>query len=456
MTPATASERQLYELCRHSFLSYWSFLNPHRPDARTSKELCDVLVVCDRHILVFSDKSIAFPEGNPELAWMRWKKRSIVGSVRQLHGAHRYLQLPDPQIYADRAQKERLRCDVVPSADRDIHLIAVANGATDACSKLLNEPIGTLMLSNDVHDTSPFVVGDVGHGGSFVHVFTDLSLGMVLNEFDTVTDLVNYLRNRASFFRGSMNLSIRGEEELIPLYFRGYSSQSKDYDIARAIATKSDRPNHVWIEGGFYEDMIKRPEYIARRERNKVSYLWDSLIERFAGHQLRGTATQIRPPGFERHEGVIRFMALEPRLSRRSHSEQLLHAIYGFRSDRDIAARTILPDHGRGSLAYLFLQMRPPPARSYEEYRRVRGYFLQLYAMALLHDHSTLDRVVGISTEPPLLFKEKRMSEELILAERSMLTTQQLAHAKEEKTEMGLGRVIASGTWKGQEFPSVS
>ncbi|CAN5582910.1 hypothetical protein BH10PSE6_BH10PSE6_21650 [soil metagenome] len=412
-----------------------------------------MLVVCDRHILVFSDKSIGFPEGDPELAWERWKKRSIVGSADQLNGAYKYLQLPDAHIYADRAQKERLRCDLVPVGDRDIHLIAVANGAADACSKLLNEPIGTLMLSNDVHDTSPFVVGDVGHGGPFVHVFTDLSLLMVLEEFDTVTDLVNYLRNRASFFRGSMNLSIRGEEELIPLYFRGYSDQSKDYDIARAVAVAGDRPNHLWIDGGFYEEMTRRPEYIARRERNKISYLWDSLIERFAGHQLRGTATQIRPPGFERHEGVIRFMALEPRLTRRSHSEQFLHAIHGFRNDRDILARTILPDEGQGDLAYLFLQMRPPTDRPYDEYRRVRGYLLQLYAMALLHDRPSLSRVIGIATEPPLLFKDKRMSEELVLADRSMLTPKQLARAKEEKTEMGLGTVTASGTWKGQEFP---
>lgn len=310
------------------------------------------------------------------------------------------------------------------------------------------------MLSNDRGETSPFIVGDVGHGDAFVHVFTDLSLRLMLREFDTITDLVNYLHNRASFFRGPMAVSVRGEEELIPLYFRGYRDHTKSYDIAHAIAIKGELPDHIWIDGGFYEDMIERPEYIARRERNKISYLWDALIERFAGHQVRGTQSQTRPHGFERHEGGIRLMALEPRIVRRSHSEQLLHAINGFRVDRDIAARTIMPNHAGGTLAYLFLQVRPPTHHSYDDYRRVRSYFLQIYAMALLHDYPALDQVVGIATEPPKLYMEKRVSEDMILAARKMLTPEQLMQAKQEKTEMGLGTVTASGTWSGQEFPA--
>ncbi len=453
MTEGTKTERQLYDLCRRSFLSYWSFLSPHRPDARTTKELCDVLVVCDKHILVFSDKSTAFPDGDLEVAWGRWKKRSVKNSVRQLHGAYRYLQSQDPLIFSDAKEKSRLRCELASVADRDIHLIAVANGATDACSKLLNEPRGTLMLTSDFGETSPFVVGDVGHGDVFVHVFTDLSLRMVLHEFDTITDLVGYLRNRARFLRGDTGVSVRGEEELIPLYFRGYSDSSKDYDMARAIEVKGERPDHVWIDGGFYEDMLQRPEYIARRERNKVSYLWDALIERFAGHQIQGTQRQARPRGFEGHEGGIRLMALESRLARRSHSEQLLHAIAGFRTDKDIMARTIMPGEGHKATAYLFLQMRPRVDRPYEEYRQVRAHLLQIYAMALLHDYPGVMQIVGIATEPPRLFKDKRVSEEMVFAVRSMLTIEQLEHAKREKAEMGLGTVIASGTWRGQEFP---
>lgn len=287
-----------------------------------------------------------------------------------------------------------------------------------------------------------------------MHVFTDLSLRLVLREFDTITDLVNYLHNRASFFRGPRAVSVRGEEELIALYFRGYSNQSKNYDIARAIAMKGESPHHIWIDGGFYDEMIKRPEYIARRERNKVSYLWDALIERFAVHQVQGTSSQIRPQGFEHHEGGIRLMALESRVSRRSHSEQLLHTINNFRDDRDIAARIIMPDRAHESPAYLFLQLLPPSHHSYDDYRQVRAYLLQIYAKALLHDYPAISQVVGIATEPPKLYARKRVSEDMVFAMRSMLTPEQLMQAKREKTGMGFGTITASGTWNGQEFPT--
>src|SRR5215213_1771620 len=115
----TASERQLYELCRKSFLSFWSFVNPYRPDGAMSKELCDVLIVCDRHIIAFSDKSIGFPDGDPAIAWARWHRKSVLASARQLLGSYRYLQLPQPRVYADRSLRSTLRCPFTPASERD-------------------------------------------------------------------------------------------------------------------------------------------------------------------------------------------------------------------------------------------------------------------------------------------------------------------------------------------------
>lgn len=60
----TPTERALHELCKHSFLRFWTFPNPFRPDGRVSKELCDAHVICGPYVLAFSDKSIAFPDGS--------------------------------------------------------------------------------------------------------------------------------------------------------------------------------------------------------------------------------------------------------------------------------------------------------------------------------------------------------------------------------------------------------
>ena len=70
----TASERYLQRLCQQSFLSLWSYPGIYRDQGRfegrgDGKEVCDLLVVFDDHILIFSDKYPSVPE------WMQQLER---------------------------------------------------------------------------------------------------------------------------------------------------------------------------------------------------------------------------------------------------------------------------------------------------------------------------------------------------------------------------------------------
>jgi hypothetical protein len=314
------------------------------------------------------------------------------------------------------------------------------------------------MLSTHKEHPGPFMVGDVGHQGAFVHVFTDLSLRLVLREFDTITDLVRYLANRAVFLRQSyLTVAVRGEEELIPLYFRGYDQTIQSYDIMRGLRHDDDgeKPNMLLVDGGFYDDMIKRPEYQARRHENEISYLWDALIEQFARHQIDGTSTLQRPAEYEGHEGGIRFMALEPRLARRGLAGQLKDAIESFPDARDLAARTILPGDPSDDIGYLFMQVRPPISGSYDQYRRARAHLLRVYVLALMHDQPFLKRVVGVALEPPRLYKDQLTSEDIILAERDQLSPEELSAAKAEKMGYGLNTISSIGRSRIHEFPNI-
>ena len=70
----THSEKYLIELCNNSFLSLWSYPNVFR---NRNKELADVIVVFDNHILVFSDKACEYPTiGDAKLRWRKWFKKS--------------------------------------------------------------------------------------------------------------------------------------------------------------------------------------------------------------------------------------------------------------------------------------------------------------------------------------------------------------------------------------------
>jgi len=53
------SERKLARLGKNIFLKLWSYPNVYY---EKGKELTDLLVICDNHILIFSDKKIKFDD----------------------------------------------------------------------------------------------------------------------------------------------------------------------------------------------------------------------------------------------------------------------------------------------------------------------------------------------------------------------------------------------------------
>src|SRR6185437_2914186 len=73
-TGKTSTERHLSKLADKSFLNLWSYanvFNDKRPAPKAQgQELCDVLVVCDPYVLVFSDKHVAWP-GDEKLS-LNW------------------------------------------------------------------------------------------------------------------------------------------------------------------------------------------------------------------------------------------------------------------------------------------------------------------------------------------------------------------------------------------------
>ena len=86
----TESERYLAKLANKSFLNLWSYPNTFRDQKQSGKgdgkEICDLLVVCDKHILIFSEKTITWTDGDLNVVWRRWAKRAIRDALKQIKG----------------------------------------------------------------------------------------------------------------------------------------------------------------------------------------------------------------------------------------------------------------------------------------------------------------------------------------------------------------------------------
>lgn len=224
----TPAERYLARLCERTFLSLWSYPSVSRdvfvPGTKTGKEVCDLLVLFEDRILIFSDKDCAMARTeNIELDWSRWFRKAIVENARQAHGAERWICKYPSRLFLDRACTIPLPISPSIHARTKFHLIVVAHAVSGRCREMLGGS-GSLMLRSDLKGKDahvhPFAVGDLNPAKSFVHVLDDTTLDILMLELDTVSDFVSYLDKKEELIRKGPTLLAAGEEELLSNYLR--------------------------------------------------------------------------------------------------------------------------------------------------------------------------------------------------------------------------------------------
>jgi hypothetical protein len=67
------------------------------------KEVCDLLVVFENHVIIFSDKQCSFfDSGDLQVEWRRWYKRAILKSAQQVWGAERWIREFPSRLFLDK------------------------------------------------------------------------------------------------------------------------------------------------------------------------------------------------------------------------------------------------------------------------------------------------------------------------------------------------------------------
>jgi hypothetical protein len=274
----------VYELCRRSFLSLWSYPNPVRQDGR---ELCDILVVVDPDVIIFSVKEIKYPAAVlDDIGVKRWLRRAIYRSVKQIYRAEKSIVGMKHVITHEGAQGLPLP----DSGERKIHRIAVA--------------LGSMAKAR--------YIGSLDYGKGYVHVFDERSLQIILRELDTITDFVQYLSSVESLCdRGTWVIS-DGAEDVLAYYFLNN----------RSFREVGDR---LVIREPLWDILQGEPKFARKKQEDAISYLWDRLIEGISRQIQEGTLDYEGRPGDG--ERALRAMARESRLNRRVLSQQIHDAL---------------------------------------------------------------------------------------------------------------------------------
>lgn len=449
-----SAEKYLSSLGEKNFLSLWSYPNVFYAPA---KELADLLIICGNDIIIFQDKWSVFPEkGDLLQSWKRWFKNTIAGASKQVWGAERILKRGGT-VFLDAACKNSLPISLPKISEATFHLIVVTHGGSKKCKEVFGGS-GSFMFRTDpslINHPEPFTVCDLDPKKTYVHVLDDMSLRVLMDTLDTITDFTSYLSKKEKLIRSGMMIMHTGEEELLANYLRNLN-QDNEHDFDFGIDSKEDLTG-LAIGEGSWNSFIENPQRLAQIEQDKVSYLWDDLIETFNKHSIDGTQYSIPELNFSKSinitEKIVRYMAREPRFMRRILSNHLKEMIRTTsETQRRIGVTSSFVDK---ELFYVLLLFPIPKSHniSYEDYRRVRAIYLEGTCMVTKLRYPNAKHIVGIATESGI--DNEGRSEDAMYLDGSIWSPELDDAAKRFQEENGVLINPKETRSKDQEYPNV-
>ncbi|NWD89918.1 SEC-C metal-binding domain-containing protein [Pseudomonas sp. K5002] len=378
------SERTLARIAEKTFFSLWSYPSLFR-DVDRGKELVDLTVFFNNTLILFSDKGhVAFQSDRPTaIAWSRWYRGAIKESAKQLHGAESFIRNHPNRIFLNQKCQDPFPFDI-SSPDLKIHLVCVTRGIGKAAKAYFDaiEPgsSGTLACVFPLTEKEilerPFLVNDIDPKKTFVHVFDETAIDLLLTELATPTDFISYLKSKENAVRNLKLRTAGGEEDILALYLQetdanGYGmikNPREDYSIPFSIHETE------------WKIFRKSPFYALHYAQVKAGRGWNTILKRFSDCIVDATVGEAHDRPLLEHAKVIQALASENMLSRSYLGEQLFEkyeAVEEFARSARLVKSLCAP--GR-MYVFLFFPWDEDYA-DYEEYRSERVMCMQLYAL---------------------------------------------------------------------------
>lgn len=325
------AEKIVYELSQKSFFKDWCYPNPIRPDG---KELCDLLVVFDETAIIWQIKDLKVD------AQGRYRKAEVDKNIRQLSGARRTLFDLKERMTLTNPRRGKEQFD--PSLIKSVHLISV----------LMGDGTGPLPFMDSVKNYQ-------------VHVFTREFTEIALTELDTISDFCQYLKAKEQLSDKEI-IILGGEENLLGSYL--HAGRTFDH---------LNRANSIFLDDTIWAKIQSKPEFIAKKKLDKVSYGWDSIIDR--AHE-----------GSHKYERLARELARPDRFTRRMLSKSFLQVYSELRASNHQMMRRYMPVY---ETSYCFLVTNDD---EYPSPKRARMLQYMCFVARGLPPFN--NRIIGIST----------------------------------------------------------
>lgn len=454
----TPTERYLGKLARRTFLRLWSYQNLFTDRGvtetnRQGKELCDLLVVFGNDVIIFSDKACEIKDsGDVWRDWWRWYRKSIVSSASQIFGAERWIRSHPNRLFEDRGCTQPFKIPLPASADITFHRVAVASGVTQRCAAYFgNASDGTLAIDSslsgedhfDPTKAMPFCVGQISPTQGYVHAMDEQSLDTLLGELDTVTEFIQFLKDKEAAFSGPARVWAAGNQHWLGFYLaNGGTLRNSFAPVIEELLAR--QPGGILITEGVWEDFSKSETANARKEAKEAGGFIDRLIEHFTGFVLSGTLAYDNGGGIAEQERNLRFLAAEPRLVRAQMSIAIGQKVATTPSNvrSGIVLNSYFPDR-----LFVFLLFPRTLGQTVRAFRQERHEVMKQYAVVARHLNPCIRWVVCLATEPG---RGRQRSEDLMTFDFSDWSDSDDRNAAQIRDELN---ILKSAVHRGLDEP---
>lgn len=445
----TISEKKLVALGYRTFLRLWSYPNPYKMQ-KNGKELCDLLIVFDNHIIIFSDKECLYGDsGNQKVDWRRWYKRAIKKSAEQLIGAKAWIERYPDRIAIDAKCEKPFPLKIEITPETQFHLIAIAHGAANRCREYFGDGDGGLLIDNQIvgnmhigEDCEPFEIGLVSENSrDFIHVFDDASYENVLYELDTIQDFLKYLEVRRELLL-TKKVIAESENDILAQHLIGvmlrnaslFQETCKDYSA-------------VHFEGGSLDELRRSSQYIDWRKTVAKSYFWDNLLQKTFFFIENGFSDFTSSPTLQEQSQLFYRLAREDRAHRLCLSESFMSLFE--KTSPDTRATRIIYNPDEPETCYILLLFPRKEYMTDTDYHKVRRALLEDYCSITKADLPQARYIIGVARESA---DTDYSSEDFIFLDASEWTPEQQANAVSRKEEFERTGLLAERTFHSKTF----
>ncbi len=312
MNKGEIAEKYVNELAYSSYLKYWCYPNPIDEEG-DRKEICDLLILFKKTCIIISVKNYEF-NGNYE----RYKRKVVEKSTKQLYGAERKLFKLERKIEIKHPEREKEEFN--PENYDEIFRITINAG----------EQFEYYSLADQIK------------GKGFINIFNKKTFEHIINELDTIPDLIKFLRARERLLTENKEVYLEGQESDLLAVFMLNKRSFPDKYIGDHEILKLDLK-------GAWESYDKKNIHVKdRREADKQSYLIDHLVK----HDILK---------LEWGEKLAEELMHLGRTERRIIAQNLNELVEKYKNTPGALARRYMPDD-ENDILFLFIYY-PPEAK---------------------------------------------------------------------------------------------